>query len=313
MAGHGKDVRLIATLPPYVGHRLEIIGHPLVDELRFNTVWEIGVSEKEMLSRLRDECGDKPLWIDLKGRQLRVTHYANMPYAFLRLSHPIEVDLPCNILFKDRGARIVDIVDGNKCILDGPPDYTVGIGQPVNILHPSLKIKGTLTDGDQRYIEAANELGLNRFMLSFVEPAADVSELMRLVAAAAPLAVLKIESPGGLRYVRKRAASLRFGGQMRLMAARDDLFIQLERDGARYLKALGRIVKYDPTAIAASRILQSLEKDGVLAASDVADLELLRRLGYGQYMFSDGLCLRAETFRKAMAVWSGLVRDRGRP
>ena len=54
MAGHGKAVRLIATLPPYAGHRSEIIGHPLVDELRFNTVWEIGVTEKELLSRLRD-------------------------------------------------------------------------------------------------------------------------------------------------------------------------------------------------------------------------------------------------------------------
>lgn len=303
-----KTVQVIATLPPYAAHRAAVIGSPLVDELRFNTVWEIGVPEREMLKRLSDECGDKPLWIDLKGRQLRITHYANMPYAFLRVSHPVEVDLPCDILFKDCAARIVDIVGGDKLILDGPPEYVVGIGQPVNILHPSLRIKGTLTDSDKRYIEAANELGLDRFMLSFVESAADASELMRAVAAKAPKAVLKIESPGGLRYIRKRAL-LGFGGQMRLMAARDDLFIQLGRDGARYLKALGQIAKYDKTAIAASRILQSLEKGSELAASDVADLELLWRLGYRHFMLSDGISQRVEAFRRVMAVFAGLAEE----
>lgn len=301
---------LIATLPPYSDGRHGIIAHPAVAELRFNTVWEIGVSEREILTRLRDECGGKPLWIDLKGRQLRVTHYANMPYAFLRLSHKIEVDLPCDIHFKDCSARIVDIVGGDKLVLDGPPDYVVGIGQPVNILHPSLKIRGTLTESDRRYVEAANELGLDRFMLSFVEWAADASELSRCVAAPAPKFVLKIESPGGLRYVRKRAA-LGFGGGMRLMAARDDLFIQLKRDGARYLKALGQIALRDRTAIAASRILTSLEKRDEVSAADVADLELLWRMGYRNFMLSDGVCLRRPVFDRVAGVIDALLGRRG--
>ncbi|HXE72849.1 MAG TPA: hypothetical protein VNO81_09315, partial [Candidatus Nitrosotenuis sp.] len=58
--------RLIATLPPYVAHRQEILGHPLVDELRFNTISPRAEPIPDLLARLRGECAGKRLWIDLK-------------------------------------------------------------------------------------------------------------------------------------------------------------------------------------------------------------------------------------------------------
>ena len=69
-------VAVIATLPPHVDHRRAIIEHPRVDALRFNTISPLAVARRETLERLQRECGGKKLWIDLIGRQLRITKFA---------------------------------------------------------------------------------------------------------------------------------------------------------------------------------------------------------------------------------------------
>jgi hypothetical protein len=293
---------LISTLPPYVRHRDTIARHPAVSALRFNTVMPIGEPRREVLESLREVCGAKPLHLDLKGRQLRITRFAYLPYAVVEISRRIEVDLPARILFKDGEAEVVRIVDGNQLILSERPPRVVGAGEPVTILDPSLVIEGYLTDGDRAYVEAARALGLHRYMLSFVEEAADVEELLALDPEAEIIA--KIESARGLDFVRDAFPDL--PRPVRLMAARDDLYLQL--GPARILDALERIVRADPDAIVASRLLTSLEEERQVALGDVTDLALMRRLGYRAFMLSDGLCFSERAFGRALAVYEELER-----
>ncbi|MGC4115613.1 MAG: hypothetical protein QM765_13620 [Myxococcales bacterium] len=297
---------VIATLPPYVDHRQEIIDHPQVGALRFNTISPLGCSRAQMLERLQKECGDKRLWLDLKGRQLRIARFAYLPYAFVELNHRIQVELPVDVHFKDCVSRAVELVDGNKLILNKRPLRVVGEGEPVNILDASLKIEGTLTDGDREYVEAARKLGLHDYMLSFVEGRADLEELLALDPDANLIA--KIESRKGLDFVRTDYPSLK--DKVVLMAARDDLFVNLGEAKEDFLEALELLVAADPEAIAASRLLCSLEESREVAAQDLSDLWLLLELGFKNFMLSDGLCFREEAFRSAVAV---LDRVLGRP
>lgn len=277
-------------------HRRAIAAHPQVDALRFNTISPLATSRRETLEHLRELCGDKPLWIDLKGRQLRIAKFAYLPYAYVTLSHRISVTTPCDVYFRDCISRCVEVVDGNQLILDRRPVRVVGEGEPINILDESLVVEGTLTDGDREYIEAARALGMHDYMLSFVESRADLDEV-RMIDPDANL-IAKIESRRGLR-------ALPLG--VRTMAARDDLFVQLGARIEDYVPALEEIIEHDPEAIAASRILESLETSSLVSAGDVADLALLARLGYRTIMLSDTLCFREEAFRTAMDVLARLA------
>jgi hypothetical protein len=300
-----QPIRIIATLPPYVDHRQEIIDHPLVSELRFNTVSPLDTTREKMLARLQKECGRKPLWIDLKGRQLRIAKFAYLPYAFVELNHRIEVDLPAEILFKDCTSTVVRIVDGNKLILGGRPERVVGEGEPVNIIHPSLKIEGFLTDSDWEYADAAYRLGLNSIMLSFVERWDDVMQLNCVHHDAR--AMLKIESLRGLAYLERWRPN-----HGRLMAARDDLAIQCRGREELLVNSLRRIGRLDPTAVCASRLFRSLEEDDrrPVALADIADFELMLRFGYRTFMLSDGLCFHRPAFRRTMEFLDGYLGER---
>lgn len=290
-----SEVRIIATLPPYVDHRRLIIEHPRVDGLRFNTISPLAERRAEVLARLARECGDKPLWIDLKGRQLRITRFAYLPYAYVELSHRIRVKLPIDVHFKDCVSRAVELVDGNKLILNRRPVRVVGDGEPINILDPSLEVEGYLTDSDREYVDAARTLDMHDYLLSFVEHDADVEALLALDPAARPVA--KIESRRGLAYARKIDPA-----RVRLMAARDDLYVQLGAAKTGYIAALEGIIAADPRAIVASRLLNSLEQSAEPSASDLADLELMRRLGFNVFMLDDAICFREESFRAAIEV-----------
>lgn len=292
MAG---PTRVIATLPPYVDHRALIIQHPRVDGLRFNTISPLAERREEVLARLARETGEKPLWIDLKGRQLRITRFAYLPYAYVELSRRIRVDLPVDVHFRDCVSRAVENVGGSKLILNRRPVRVVGEGEPINILDPSLEIEGYLTESDREYVEAARALDLHDYMLSFVEGDADLAELESLDPDASIVA--KIESLRGLDYVRRGGSK-----RVRLMAARDDLFVHLADRPAEWVKALESVVRADPDAFVASRILGSLEESPNVSSADLADLELMRRLGFRVFVLDDTLCFREESFRAAIDV-----------
>jgi hypothetical protein len=294
-----KRINIIATLPPYAEHRRFIIEHPLVDELRFNSIWDLNVTCEELLRRLREECGDKRLWIDLKARQLRIIENAWIPEAFAHINHKIQVDLPTDAHFRNYTARVVEIVAGDRLIFDPAPRTAVGRGQPLNIIHPSLKIDGFLLESDRQYVVAAARLGMHNFLLSFYEGWEDSVEVLTLDPKANIVA--KIESRRGMKFVRNEYNKLPKSKRPRLMAARDDLWEHYREQRAGYLPAVQDIVRADSKAIAASRILTSLENSGRPSSNDLSDLELLLRMGYRTIMLSDGLCLDRVAFMKTMS------------
>jgi len=113
-------IRAIVTTPPYASFLDEVAGHRLTSGFRLNTVMPIKDGPHEALERLT-KFG-QPLWVDLKGRQLRVVGAAMPPFTEIHLSHRIRVHTPADAFFSDGNERArVVAVDGDRLILeDGP-------------------------------------------------------------------------------------------------------------------------------------------------------------------------------------------------
>jgi pyruvate kinase len=279
------------TAPPYAAFLDEVAGHPLVAGLRLNTVMPLRGGPAEALARLAGL--GRPLWVDLKGRQLRVVGAAIPPYTEVRLSHRVRVDTPVDAFFSDGDECVrVAAVDGDRLILADGPRRLIGPGESVNIVHPSLEIEGTLTETDYAYLVAMRELGLTRVMLSYVESPADVEEVRGLLPGAEVM--LKIETQRGLDYARRYGA--RHG---RLVAARGDLYVEVLRPH-RILGALRDVIAADPAAVVASRIFDSLAYRPIPASADLGDVAFLLSLGYRTFMLGDALCLRRHSVLEAL-------------
>jgi len=293
---------LIATLPPVHHEELleGIIAHPAVAAVRYNTGIDSPYSPKETLARALKHAWrhKKPLYVDLKGRQLRITEWATLPFGPILLNHRIKVSLPARILFRgDDACEIKKVVGGRKIYVEPLPKYPVGRGQSVNILADNLEIRENLTEKDYGYIESAIAFGINKFMLSFVESWEYVKEVEKALGIRKRELVLKIESEAGVELVRQ--AGRRQLKRYRLMAARDDLMIQI--GGLNMLDTLALIAKKDSEAICASRLLLGFEQGGGAAMADISDLRLMENLGYRHFMFSDGLSRKC--FREAAEFW----------
>lgn len=298
---------LLATLP--AAHQVTLIermlAHPLVDGVRYNVGARSPYSPRETLERLSDRAraAGKRLWIDVKGRQLRIVQWAVPTYGDIVLNHALRVERPAWIWFRGGERSQILEVRGDRIYVDPPPKSAVGQGQAVNVHGPGLEIEGYLTEEDEEYLEACRSLGLEDVMLSFVEQASDVDAVRARLPGARP--VLKIESPKGLAFAASHAP-----GELRLMAARDDLMINIGEDKAEMLPALDLIASLDPEAIVASRIFAGIERTGEPALADFSDLRLMELLGYRSFLLSDGLCLRH--FDEAMRAWSSYRGVAGR-
>jgi hypothetical protein len=291
---------VIVTVPPYAPFLGELARHALVCGFRLNTVMPLREPPVEALRRLSGY--GKPLWVDLKGRQLRVVGAAIPPYTEVRLSHAIRVETPVDAFFSD-GAECVQVaaVDGDRLILADGPRRLVGPGESVNIMHPSLEILGTLTETDRAYLAAMKALGLQNVMLSYVESAEDAAEVRSLLPDAQ--LVLKIETQKGLEYARRWGAA-----HGRLMAARGDLYVEVLRPH-RILSALRDVIQADAQAIVASRIFDSLVQHPVPACADIGDLGFLLQLGYRTFMLGDAQCLRRDTVIEALNLLEAVAGE----
>lgn len=295
-------LELIATLPLYPKLRYDVASHPLVKALRFNTITPRDDSVPNIVDQLLRVAQDKPLWLDLKTRQLRITRFAYLPECFVTLNHKISVTTPCQVHFRDGATCLEGLVGGDKLILTRP-ERICGEGEPVNILDESLEVEGFFTEQDREYIEAFRRRGQHRYLLSFVHSRADCESLWEQDPRAQIIA--KIEDRRGLRFVAEEYPAMR--PQPRLMAAADDLYLNLGENKTEMLAALQSIVAADSGAIAASRILTSIydPQDGGLrevALGDLAYLWLLERLGYRTIMLSDEICRLREVFARAAEV-----------
>lgn len=294
------NIQAIVTAPPYASFLHEVARHPLVAGLRLNTVMPIKEDKKEVLERLQSY--GRPVWVDLKGRQLRVVGAAIPPYTEVTLSHPIQVDTPTDAYFSDGNEHArVAAVDGRRLILEDGPRRLIGPGESVNIPHPSLKIEGTLTETDKEYLAAMKSVGMNKVMLSYVESPEDVAELQSLLPDAE--VVLKIETITGLKFARK------YGSENgRLMAARGDLFVEVIRPH-KIISALSAIIKADPEAMVASRLFDSLAYQPVPENADISDVAFLLSLGYRTFMFGDRICFQRDSIMEALNLLSAVAAE----
>lgn len=299
-------VRALVTIPPYAPFLPEVAAHPRVAGLRLNTVMPTkhGESLASLLRRL-SSLG-KPLWVDLKGRQLRVTQAAMPPFTEVNLSHRIEVNTPTTAFFSDgREHATVVAVEGQRLMLLEGPRRLVGPGESVNVVDPSLRIFGTLTETDVAYLAAMRACGLSRVMLSFVEEQRDVDEVREHLPGAE--IVCKIESKRGLEWAKEA-----FGGRTRtterLMAARGDLFVEVYYPHA-IVGATRQIIAADPTAIAASRIFPSLARHAVPECADISDVAWLLSLGYQTLMLGDEVCLRRDSVMAALNLLDAVAGE----
>jgi len=300
---------LIVSLPPVHQEKLlrDIISHPQVYAVRYNTGMDSPYSPKETLARILELStkDDKPLYVDLKGRQLRVVEWATLPFGPIVLNHRIRVELPAKVFFRgDDCCNLKEVVDGRKLYVDPLPKHPVGRGQAVNVVGKNLEIDSFFTDNDYDYIKAAVDLGIVRFMLSFVEDmdyiVAFEELLKRYSGNGGSLeceTVLKIESRAGVEFVRNANDNLL--SEYQLMAARDDLMIQIGI--LKMVEAIKVIIERDPNAICASRLLLGLEQDGSVTMADISDLQLMQSMGYKRFMFSDGVS--RNHFKEAIRFW----------
>jgi pyruvate kinase len=303
------NLSAIVTIPPYASFIDEVAAHPIVSGLRLNTVMPLRESQRDVLERLsKIKAASRgrsyvPLWVDLKGRQLRVAEPALPPFTEIKLSHAIQVQTPVDAYFSDGNERArVAAVDGNRLIMEDGPRRIVGPGESVNIIHPSLQIEGTLTETDHAYLVAMKELGLTKVMLSYVESSADVDEVKRLLPNAE--VVSKIETQKGLDFARKEKAK---HGQ--LMAARGDLYVEVIQPH-RIIPALKTIIQADPKAIVASRILDSLAWTPVPVSADISDVAFLMEIGYRTFMLGDQVCMKRDSVIEALNVLWEMGKDR---
>ncbi|MBI2666265.1 hypothetical protein HYX13_01500 [Candidatus Woesearchaeota archaeon] len=292
------EPKAIVTVPPYAPFIDEIVEHPLVSGIRLNIVMPLKGSRRDNLKRLQDLAGYKDLWIDLKCRQLRIKTYGVPPFTEVELSHIIGVNTPTTAYFTGGKEGKIPVtvlaVEGNKLIMQDGPHRVVGPGESINIPDSSLKIEGYFTETDLQYITAAKEIGLHRYMLSFVEKKEDIDALRGFDKNAKIIA--KIESQKGLGYVAKEWNK---NQETRLMAARGDLYMEVKKPH-EILDAVEGIVAKDPSAIAASRILDSFADSLEPTCQDISDIDNLLRMGYRTFMLGDEVCLRRESVLSAL-------------
>jgi pyruvate kinase len=284
-------IEVLITAPPYAEYLAEAAAHELVSGLRLNTVMPLRDGPAEAIARLT-KFG-KPLWVDLKGRQLRVVGSAIPPFTEIQLSHPISVETPVDAFFADgtEHARVA-AMDGDRLILESGPRRLIGPGESVNIVHPSLQIHGTLTETDTAYLSVMGEYGLNKVMLSYIESPEDATEVQALLPGAEM--ILKVETKKGLAFARRHGAA-----HGRLCAARGDLFIEVLQPH-KIIPALETVIQADPNAMVASRVLDSLAYHPVPSSADISDIALLLSMGYRTFMLGDAVCLSRESLLAAL-------------
>ena len=271
-----------------------------ISEVRYNTGVNELLETKKIIEILKslEEKFNKKIWLDLKGRQLRVNSWADTSYEVIELNHKIDIEYPAKVIFRGGNTSNIIHMKGNKIILEEPPERAVGKGQSLNIKAKSLVIEGYLTQLDKEFIKESKDLGMNNYMASFLESFDDLAEILSLNKNAT--IVTKIESLKGLRFALSNNIAIQ------PMSARDDLWLEC-KDNINVLKALQEIIKKYPSAICASRLFSSLNKEFEISLSDMEDLELMYLYGYKTFMLQDEI--QGPKLEKALKGWRSFTDE----
>jgi pyruvate kinase len=298
------EIQLIVTQGPYSTFLESVVEADIVSGVRLNTVMPVPEERiAEKLAETANRCGTKPLWVDLKARQLRIREFANTPYTSVTISHRVRVNLPALVYFNNGNltGRIVDI-DGNKLILESHVGRILGPGESVNIVDDSLEYVDDelFTPTDRLYIEACRATEVNRYLLSYVETAEDVKRLKQVHPGAVVAA--KIENKKGLVNLEPIAQTADL-----LIAARGDLYTELAYpheivEAMETIRAAG-----GNTTVAASRLLDSLLRGPVPGCADIMDLRFLIRMGYQTFLLGDDICFNREHLMRALRIFTAIA------
>ena len=298
-----NNLELIITQGPYSDFIEELSDMDEVTGIRLNTVMPVKEGRvKEKLEEISELISPKPLWIDLKARQLRIKEFANTPYTVVTISHRIKVDLP-NIVYFDNGkitAKLVDI-DENKLILADYVGRLLGPGESVNIIDSSLEFidPELLTPKDMLYVQTAKDVGIKHFMLSFTESAEDIGYLKNLYKDS--IITAKIESQKGMKNLEKITEVADY-----VMAARGDLYTELDYPH-EIIKALKYIRKVaQDKSMAGSRTLESLMKHPFPSCSDIMDIGFLKEMGYFRFLIGDDICFKKDILMQAINIFNAI-------
>lgn len=280
--------------------------HPLVKGVRLNTAMASTVEMPSVLKRAVNTRNSAPIYLDIKGRQLRITHVdPNEDHLEIDINHPIEVETPCPVLFKAGadGALLVGVKGGTRLIFDRGPNFTLREGESLSIRAPHKVLGELFTDQQRDFLGMALEAGIDRYMLSYATSQAEIDELREWVGEAEIIA--KIENSEGLEFAKNQ---FKPADNLHILTARGDLFVELPKPHD-VLLATKELLKVDPLAILGSRILLSVTNESVPSCSDLNELAWLLDIGYRRFMFCDGLCLNKEALNRALHILAAVAAD----
>lgn len=271
---------------------------------------------------IAEKFKDKPLYFDIKGRQLRTTKIETVGegadcHLELELNHPIACDTPVTVYFKagEDSATCTHIINGNRLVFRGGPRWNVYEGESIHIRHPSLQQSGPIfVPSEIEKIEKVKKSGFtDKWYLSYVETWREIEEFQELVGKDAEIR-LKIESQAGLDFV---ARDWQKRDNLSLVAARGDLYVELDYPH-EISRATKLIIQRDPEACVGSRMLLSTIPvppckkcghkpptggEGVPSCSDFGDLAWLYEIGYRNFLLCDELCLQGDLLGRAVKIF----------
>lgn len=303
---------LMATLWPTMPHFANFAADHRLSGIRLNRPM-VSISDlAEDLTVLRKTPTTVPLYYDIKSRQLRVAEVHDFPTHYeVTLNHPISVSadpargIPVVLKSGADEAVIIDISDDGKRLTFAPgvrygPRSEIVPGDSMCIRNAGLSIQGPLfTDLELEKIEMVKAAGFTKYFLSYVESQEDVDRFLDLVGHDA-MVMLKIESPKGMDYV---VNNFEPKPNIRLMAARGDLYVELDRPHY-ILNALKEIIAKDPSACVGSRIFLSLgQHPKTPECADFSELAWLYDIGFRTMMLCDHVCLDYKTLSTAIGAF----------
>jgi len=296
------NLDLLATLWPSFPHYERFMSDSRLSGIRLNSAM---MSNPELDKELEVIEGFKnrlkvDLYFDVKARQPRVVEVIpNADYLDLRLNHPVEVLTPSVVIFKGGvDHAVLDHLEegGRRLVFQGGPRYKVKAGESLYLRDPGLRILGDLFIPEEvTKIEKCRKAGFKKWFLSYVEEERDIDQFLELAGQDSEV-WLKIESMRGLEYV---ARHFRKRENVVLVAARGDLYVEIDRPH-NIAAALRLIVKADPEACVASRLLLSVVDGPVPSCADFLELQWLYDVGYRRMMLCDELCLKGDLLATAV-------------
>lgn len=305
-----NSLNLSVTLWPSFPHFKRFVEDDRISFIRLNSAMMNIVELDQELSKIQSLNVKKPLFYDIKGRQLRITEVIpNDNFLDIRINHPIEVDTPTPVLFK-AGADVAllhrIIEDGQRLqFFTGGPKYNVKDGESIHIRDESLKVFGEqFTEAELRKIEKVKSFGFKNFFLSYVECQKDVDEFISLIGDDCTVN-LKIENKKGLEFVKTQFVKK---SNLNLVLARGDLYVEMEKPH-EILSATKLIIKKDSHAIVGSRVLLSTIIDAVPSCADFSELAWLYDIGYKNIMLCDELCLQEKLLARAVNAFDSFRKE----